>query len=96
MKKYEITFIVRPDLEENAVAAVAETMKNILTTNNSKVVEEKALGQKEMAYEMKKYKNGIYYFFVVEASNADAINEFDRLATLNEDILRHLVIRVEA
>ena len=95
MRKYEITFIIRPDVDEAAAKSVFESMKEVLESNKAKVVEAKELGQKELAYEIKKYKNGYYFFFVVEEENASAVNEFDRLALINDNIIRHLVVRIE-
>ena len=94
MNKYEILFIVKPDLEETAIKNEAESLKKVLTNLEAKIVEEKAMGQRELAYEIKKYKNGYYFLFVVEGSH-EAIKEFDRLAGINENILRHLIIRKE-
>ena len=94
MNKYEIMFIVKPDLEETAIKNEAESLKKVLTNLEDKIVEEKAMGQRELAYEIKKYKNGYYFLFVVEGSH-EAIKEFDRLAGINENILRHLIIRKE-
>ena len=93
MTNYEIMFIVKPDLDEAAIKKEAENLKKVLTDRKCKINEEKAMGQKELAYEMNKYKNGYYFLYVVEA-NSEAISEFDRLARLNENILRHLIIRV--
>ena len=94
MNKYEIMFIVKPDLEETAIKNEAESLKKVLTNLEAKIVEEKAMGQRELAYEIKKYKNGYYFLFVVEGSH-EAIKEFDRLAGINENILRDLIIRKE-
>lgn len=94
MNKYEIMFIVKPDLEETAIKNEAESLKKVLTNLEAKIVEEKAMGQRELAYEIKKYKNGYYFLFVVEGAH-EAIKEFDRLAGINENILRHLIIRKE-
>lgn len=94
MNKYEIMFIVRPDMEEAEIKKTAETMKKVLTDKGSKMLEEKAMGQRELAYEIKKFKTGYYYLFVVEA-NAEAISEFDRVVRINESLLRHLTIKVE-
>ena len=94
MNKYEIMFIVKPDLEETAIKKEADNLKKVLTNLEAKFVEEKAMGQRELAYEIKKYKNGYYFLFVVEGSH-EAIKEFDRLAGINENILRHLIIRKE-
>ena len=94
MNKYEIMFIVKPDLEETSNNNEAENLKKVLTNLEAKIVEEKAMGQRELAYEIKKYTNGYYFLFVVEGSH-EAIKEFDRLAGINENILRHLIIRKE-
>lgn len=94
MNKYEIMFIVKPDLEETSINNEAENLKKVLTNLEAKIVEEKAMGQRELAYEIKKYRNGYYFLFVVEGSH-EAIKEFDRLAGINENILRHLIIRKE-
>ena len=94
MNKYEIMFIVKPDLEEAAIKKEADNLKKVLTDHKAKIVEEKAMGQREIAYEIKKYKNGYYFLFVVEAE-PEATKEFDRLARINENLLRHLIVRVD-
>ena len=95
MRKYEIMFIVRPDLEEAAMKKVADDMKKVLESNNAKVVDTKEMGQKDLAYEMKKYKTGYYFLFTIETEGDQATKEFDRLSLINENILRHLIVRVE-
>ena len=94
MNKYEIMFIVRPDMEEAEIKKTAEAMKKVLTDGKAKLVEEKAMGQKELAYEIKKVNTGFYYLYVVEAP-IEAINEFDRVARISENLLRHLIVKVE-
>lgn len=94
MRKYEIMFIVRPDMEETEIQNTAATMKKVLTDKGSKMLEEKAMGQRELAYEINKFKTGYYYLFVVEAT-AEAVAEFDRVVRINESLLRHLIIKVE-
>lgn len=94
MNKYEIMFIVKPDMEEAEIKKTAETMKKVLTDNNAKVLEEKAMGQRELAYEISKFKTGYYFLFVVE-SEAAAVQEFDRVVGINESLLRHLIVKVE-
>ena len=95
MRKYEVMFIVKPDLEEAAMKKVAEDMKSVLESNNAKVLETKEMGQKDLAYEMNKYKTGYYFLFTIETESDKATKEFDRLSLINENILRHLIVRVE-
>ena len=94
MNKYEIMFIVKPDMEEKAIKAEADNLKKVLTDKKAKIIEEKAMGQRELAYEIRKYNTGYYYLFVVEASK-EAEQEFSRVARINENILRHVIVKVE-
>lgn len=95
MRKYEIMFIVRPDLEEAEIKNIAESMKNTLSENGGSVVDFKEMGQRELAYEIKKYKKGYYFLITIEANDDKATNEFDRLALISEDIIRHLIVRID-
>ncbi len=94
MNQYEIMFIVRPDMEEAEIKKTAESMKKVLTDAKAKIIEEQAMGQKELAYEIRKFATGYYYLFVVEASK-EAEAEFNRVARINENLLRHLIVRKE-
>ena len=95
MTKYEIMFIVKATLAEEDIKKVVETFKKILTDNGAKIVDTTEMGQRELAYEIKKCKTGYYYVVVIEADNDKAINEFDRLGKINKDVLRHLITKVE-
>lgn len=94
MNKYEIMFIVRPDIEEAEIKKIAEDMKVVLTNEKATIVEEKSMGQRELAYEVKKFNTGYYFLYVVEASS-ETIDEFDRVVRINENIIRHLIVKVE-
>ena len=95
MRKYEIMFIVRPDLEENAVKETVKKLEKVLTDNKAVITLSKELGQKEFAYEIKGFKSGFYYLYNIEASSAKAIKEFDRVASIDESVVRHLILNIE-
>jgi len=95
MRKYEIMFIVKPDIEEAKIKETAESMKSLFESMGATMLEVKEMGQKELAYEVKKYKNGYYFYFVVESIDGKATTEFDRVALINENIIRHLVVRTD-
>ena len=94
MNKYEIMFVVRPDMEEAEIRKTAEAMKKVLTDAKANILEEKPMGQRELAYEVRKFTTGYYYLFVVEAT-PEAEEEFKRVARINESLLRHIVVKVE-
>ncbi len=95
MKNYEIMFIIRPTLSEDEVKKVSKDFSNIITNNGGKITKEENMGQRELAYEIKDFKSGYYFVFEVEAKDDKAIKEFDRLALINNDIVRHLITKVE-
>lgn len=92
--KYEIMFIVRPDLEEDKIKEVFKKFETVLADNGAKILSSKEMGQKELAYEIKKHKSG-YYFLINVESDSKAIDEFDRLALISEEVIRHIVIKLD-
>jgi len=95
MKKYEIMYIVRPTLSDEERAAVVKKFNDVLTSDGKTKVEVSELGQRELAYEIKKFRSGYYYVLEVETEKDDAIKEFDRLALISADVVRHLITRRE-
>ncbi|MBP3461637.1 MAG: 30S ribosomal protein S6 [Bacilli bacterium] len=95
MKNYEIMFIVRPTLSESDAKKVVDNFKKVITDNGAKVTEVKEMGQRELAYEIKKFKSGYYFVFEVEANDDKAIKEFDRLGLISSDLIRHLITKIE-
>ena len=87
--KYEIMFIVRPNLEEGDLKAVVKNFEEVLTKNGAKIESTKEMGQRQLAYEINKHKSGYYYLYEIKAEK-----EFNRLANLSEDIIRHMIIRL--
>ena len=95
MTRYEIMYVVRPNLEEDAIKKVHEKFCKVLTDNEAAITDSKELGQKQLAYEIKKFKTGYYFLINLEAETDKAIKEFDRLALISEDVIRHLVINLD-
>ncbi|MDD2435357.1 MAG: 30S ribosomal protein S6 [Bacilli bacterium] len=95
MRNYEIMFIVKPTLAEEEIRKVAENFEKILTSKGAKITNFKEMGQRELAYEIKKFKNGYYFLINAEADNDEAIKEFDRLALISGDVIRHLITKIE-
>lgn len=94
MNKYEIMYIVKTTLDEKAVKETVDSLNGIITEFKGNITNFKDMGQRELAYPIKKEISGFYYVITVESSY-DAIAEFDRKARLNENVLRHQVIRLD-
>jgi len=93
MENYEIMFIVKPTLEEAVIKDTVKSLETIITDMKGKV-QTKDMGKRELAYPIKKEISGFYYVLTVSA-NHETIAEFDRKARLNENILRHQIIKLD-
>lgn len=95
MNKYEIMYVVRPTMEEEAFKAIVEHYNTVLTTNGAEVVKTDVWGLRELAYEIQKFNKGFYVLLDVNA-DVEAINELNRLMLISEDVIRHGIFRAEA
>ena len=94
MTKYEIMFIVKSTMEEDAIKKTSEEVQKLINIKPSKVIEFKEMGRRKLAYPINKEVSGYYFVMTVEATH-DTIKEFDRKVSINENILRHLIITLE-
>ncbi|KMK77910.1 30S ribosomal protein S6 [Alkalihalobacillus pseudalcaliphilus] len=94
MRKYEIMYIIAPNLEESATKELIERFNGVLTTNGAELDKVEEMGKRRLAYEINDFREGFYVLLNVTA-NSDAINEFNRLVKINENIIRVLVTKDE-
>lgn len=94
MRKYEVMYIIRPNIDDEAKKALVERFNNVLTENGAEITNVKEWGKRRLAYEINDYRDG-YYMIINVNSEAAAVQEFDRLAKINEDIIRHIVVKEE-
>lgn len=94
MRKYEVMYIIRPNIEDEAKKALVERFNNVLSENGAEVTEAKEWGKRRLAYEINDFRDGYYMLLQVNTESA-AVQEFDRLAKISEDIIRHIVIKKE-
>lgn len=94
MDRYEIMFIVKNTIEEEKVKKIADSLKDLITNDKGNIIDFKEMGKRKLAYPIKKEVTGTYYVMTVEA-NHDTIKEFGRKVSINENVLRHLVIKKE-
>lgn len=92
MKKYEIMYILRSNLDEAARNEALAKVNAILTDNGAEIlsVDEK-MGLRDLAYPIDDELKGYYVVLKVSAENK-ALNEFDRLVKINRNVLRHLIL----
>lgn len=94
MRKYEVMYIIRPNIDDESKKAVIERFSNVLTSNGAEITGTKDWGKRRLAYEINDFRDGFYQIVNVQ-SDAAAVQEFDRLAKISDDIIRHIVVKEE-
>lgn len=92
MRNYEIMYIIRPNIEEEAQKELIERFNTILTDNGATIDKVDEMGSRRLAYEINDFRDG-YYVVINFKGDHNAVNEFDRLAKFSDDIIRHIIIR---
>ena len=62
MRKYEIMYIIRPNIEDEAKQALVERFDNILTNEGAEIIESKDWGKRRLAYEIEDFRDGLLPF----------------------------------
>ena len=92
---YEVTYILRPTLEENEVDERVAAVAEVVRTNGGEVDGEiEKLGKRRLAYEIDDVREG-YYVVMKFTAEAAGSKELERQLGLNEAVLRALVIRTD-
>ena len=94
MSFYEHVFIARQDLAPAQVDEVIERFVAVIEKEGGKVTKRENWGLRNLAYRIQKNRKGYYVLFNIDAP-ADAVKELERTLRIDEDILRHLTIKVD-
>jgi small subunit ribosomal protein S6 len=95
MPLYEHVFIARQDVAQAQVEQLIEQLKGVVEQGGGKVAKSEYWGLRSLAYKIKKNRKGHYVMFNLDAP-WPAVAELERQLKLNEDIIRHLTVRVDA
>jgi small subunit ribosomal protein S6 len=89
MRKYEIMYIIRPDIEQEVVQSTVEKFQNIIN-NGGEITKHDVMGKRRLAYEINKHRDGHYVLVKFNANNT-VLNELDRVMKISDEIIRFLI-----
>ena len=97
MREYEVTVVLKPDLDDESRAEVLARVEGWLTHGEGEETKPRAdhWGQRRLAYEINGYTEGYYVFYLADLEPVK-VGEAERNILYVDEILRHLVIRKDA
>lgn len=94
MLQYETIFVTEPTLTEEDIDSLIKGFDQIIAGAGGKVLKVEKWGKRRLAYPIGRREEGVYVLTVLECS-PQFVKELERRYRMNEQILRHLTVRVE-
>ena len=94
MRKYEVMFIVRPDVVDEDLDKLIANLETSVTTANGHDAHEEHKGKRRLAYVVRKFQDGNYILFQLEAPGS-VIKEFERRMRVTEQVIKFISVRTD-
>ncbi len=94
MNCYEHTFIAKQDLSESQIKKLVDKLKDIIETNQGKVLKTEEWGLRNLSYEIKKNRKGFYFHFKLEGIGK-TIEELEKAENIDQMLIRYLTVKVK-
>jgi small subunit ribosomal protein S6 len=93
-RQYEVVFIVDPTADDDEVARLTDSFKQIVTDQGGTITKEESMGRRQLAYEILRKTEGSFMLLEIEGSGRE-IAELERRMRVNDRIIRYITVRVD-
>jgi len=93
-RQYELVYILVPDSPEAQVTDLHAQIEAVVSRMNGRIEKTDNWGRRRLAYEIGHHKEGVYVLEVIEGTG-ELMKELDRRLKVMDQVIRHLVVRVD-
>jgi len=94
MRRYELMLVLRPDTADDRVQQILEKTTRGIAEGDGQIVKVSPWGRRRLAYPISGFQEGSYFIVVFDAPS-ESIDELERGLNITEEIMRHLVTRID-
>jgi len=94
VRRYELMLVIRPDAPDDSVQALIDRQTRTIVTAGGQIIKVSPWGRRRLAYKIGPHHEASYFIIVFDAPS-EAVAELERGLNITEEVLRHLVTRVE-
>jgi small subunit ribosomal protein S6 len=94
MRRYELMLVIRPDVADDKSQALVDRTTRQIVAAGGQIVKVAPWGRRRLAYPIDRHREGSYQIILFE-SPPEGIAELEHTLLITEEVLRHLVTRVE-
>jgi small subunit ribosomal protein S6 len=92
LSAYELMYIVKPDLDDQAVQQEIEKVGQLIQTNGGQIKKVTPWGKRRLAYTVKDNREGHYVVAEFDLDQAK-VQEVERVLKISDSVFRHLLVR---
>lgn len=92
METYELVVIINPTYDEERREGALKIIADLIKNKGGEVISQDMWGRKELSYPIKKHKEGVYVLFTFNVGKTE-INDLDYKVKINDDVIRHLLVK---
>src|SRR5712692_11748693 len=93
-RQYELVYILPPDTTEQQVTELHAQVEAVVSRMDGKIEKTENWGRRKLAYEISRQKEGVYILQVINGSG-ELMKELDRRLRVMDQVIRHMVVRVD-
>ena len=93
MAKYEMLYLLNNELSDEAKDAKVAKFENIVKNMGGSVASSDKWGTKKTAYPIN-FKNEAYYVLMTFEAESNVLDELDRVASIDADVLRRMITKL--
>lgn len=94
MRRYELMLVFRPDVPEDRAQAVIDRATRTAAGAGGQIIKVSPWGRRRLAYPIDGYREGSYHIILFDAP-AEVLAEIERGLNITEEVMRHMVVRIE-
>ena len=94
MRRYELMLVLRPDTPDEQVQSIIDKATRSVISGEGQIIKVSPWGRRRLAYPIGQVREGSYFIVLFEAP-ASAVLELERGLNITEEVMRHLITRIE-
>jgi len=95
VRQYELVYILPPDSTEQQITEIHEQVASVVSRMGGQIEKTDNWGRRKLAYEIGPHKEGVYVLEVINTESGELVKELDRRLKVMDQVVRHLVVRVD-
>jgi len=86
--------VFRPDVADDRAQAVIDRATRTAAGAGGQIIKVSPWGRRRLAYPIEGYREGSYHIILFDAP-AEVVAEIERALNITEEVMRHMVVRIE-